>query len=143
MKKSVSIILATLCLAACSKDPSPALEQTSWEYRTEISNTTYSIWIVLSSPTHGFAQIIQDGNTLLFSGSTQLGYDVKYTFDGNESGTMTFRKEYVETYNTSTPDFSQYVDTITTTFYTYAGNNKMFINTTPCLRLEHIELNKI
>ncbi len=134
MKKIALILLSVLCLAACTKDPSPALEQTTWEYRTEISNATYTIWLELSSPTHGFA--------IINSSSFSYGYDVKYTFDGKESGTMTFRKEFVETYNTSIPDLSQYADTITTTFYTYAGNNKMLINATPSTILEHIELTK-
>ena len=67
-------------------------------------------------------------------------YDVKYTFDGEEAGTMTFRKEYGEIINSYHSDINNYTDTITTSFYTYAGNNKMLIHDTPNKLIRQIEL---
>ena len=142
MKRLTLILLSALFLVSCSKD---TLEQTRWEYKTAMANHDYTIELNLTSASHGNAVIKEYINPPaegLQPCSFTHVYDVSYSFDGDESGTITFRKEYVETYNTSQTYFNWYTDTVTSSFYTYAGNNKMFIYTTPCSILEHIELTK-
>lgn len=130
---------AFIMLSACTKDPSPTLEQTTWQYQTEISNKQYRLYLALLSPTQGYAEIIESGNNSSYGSILQV-YDVRYTFDGNESGTIKFRKEYGETYTSNQTSFDDYTDTMTSTFYTYAGNNKMLISCTPNRLLHQIEL---
>lgn len=139
--KKIIILAATvlLMLSACTKEPSSTLEQTTWQYSTEISNIQYNFYLVLSSPTHGYA-IIYESPKNSSSGSIYQVYDVRYTFDGEESGTIRFRKEYGVGNNTSQTNINNYTDTITTSFYTYAGNNKMLVHDTPNKLLRNIEL---
>lgn len=140
MKKSIILAAAAiLTMTACTKESNPTLEQTTWQYSAEIYNTQYSFYLVLSSPTHGYATIYESPKNSSSASIYQV-YDVKYTFDGEESGTISFRKEFIEGTNTSQFNLDDYTDTITTSFYTYAGNNKMLIHDTPNKILRNIEL---
>lgn len=140
MKKLIILaVAAILTMTACTKESNPTLEQTAWQYSTEISNTKYSVGLVLSSSTHGYATIYESPKNSSSASIYQV-YDVKYTFDGEESGTISFRKEFSEGTNTSQFNPDEYTDTITTSFYTYAGNNKMLIHDTPNKILRNIEL---
>lgn len=141
--KRLIIIASTivLMLSACTKEPISSLEQSTYHYSTEMSNIQYTFYLTLLSPTQGYAVIWEKGNNVSNISMEQI-YDIRYTFDGEESGTITFRKEYSEIYNPYHSDMNNYVDTITSSFNTYAGNNKMFIYSTPSHFLSHIELTK-
>ncbi len=140
MKKIIILaVAAILTLTACTKETPPTLEQTTWQYSAEISNTQYSFYLVLSSPTHGYAMIYESPKNSS-SGSICQVYDIRYTFDGEESGTIRFRREPGASVPTNTTNLVNYTDTITTSFYTYAGNNKMLIHDTPNKILRNIEL---
>lgn len=142
MKKIIILaVSAFLMLSACTKEPIPILEQTTWQYSTEISNIRYTFILCLSSPTHGYAVVYEESNNVSNTFMEHI-YDVKYTFDGEEAGTMTFRKEYGEIINSYHSDINNYTDTITTSFYTYAGNNKMLIHDTPNKLIRQIELTR-
>ena len=142
MKKIIILAFtAFLMLSACTKEPSPTLEQSTWQYQTEISNRQYRLYLVLLSSTKGYAEIIESGNNSS-SGSTLQVYDVRYSFDGETSGSIKFRKEYDETYTSNQASLDDYTDSITSTFYTYAGNNKMLISNAPNRLLHQIELTR-
>jgi uncharacterized membrane protein len=143
MKNFALILLAALCFASCGKDDGPTLEGTSWKYVYEMSNKTITLELNLTSGTHGHATIHE--NTAI-PGTQPFYithvYDVCYTFDGIESGNITFIKESVDVSGTQQTYFNWYTDTVNTSYYTYAGNNKMFVYTTPNSLLKQIDLTR-
>lgn len=143
MKKLLFIMAAVLCFAACGKDNVPTMEGTSWKCTYEVGYRTITLTLDLTSATHGHATIREsEESSGIQPWSVTHVYDVRYTFDGNESGSMTFIKESMNVYGTPQTYFSWYTDTVTTSYYTYAGNNKMFVYTTPNSLLKQIDLSR-
>lgn len=135
-----------LLFVACSKNSNNSLENTSWGYSWDMGAHRYSLNLNLDSPTRGNAELRENiENEGVQPVEILVIYDIKYTYDEKEnSGSVTFAKESSYAYGMTDPSYfpSYFKDTCTSSFYTYAGNNKMFLYSTPCPVLERIDLDR-
>ncbi len=151
MKRLIIIATASLLLAACAKEDDTLVE-TSWGWSSDSQSTVYeagesitintlSVGIQFDTPTHGHAYIHDNRKIYGYEFSYYAVYDVHYTYNEKDNkGSITFTKEYHE--NNGQFYESWYSDTVTTSFYTYAGNNRIFLDSTPHKHIQHVDLNK-
>jgi hypothetical protein len=91
MKKFVLILMATLSLAACSKDDSKWIDGTQWKYNyTESSGRVKTCSLTLRKG--GNLTITDRYSSSQTSWSDKWEYQIKsYSYDGDKSGTIELR----------------------------------------------------
>lgn len=147
MKKLPLIAAALLILSACSKD-NDALENTSWKWSSDSTSTwvetgevadvrSNSFEIKFDSPTHGHAYLHYSytnyWNDTPITNSLYGVFEVSYSYNGEEKeGAITFIKEHCEGENYADEYLAEFWnDPITSSFYLYADDGKMFLYSCP------------
>ena len=146
MKRLLCIFVASILFVGCTKEDSP-LVKTQWDV-TENFGENHRVTLTLNfdTPSRGNARVYESitGPTSQMSYVSSI-YSVKYLFDENDcSGTVTFTKESSTANGWDGPSYMPhyYSDTVVSSFYTYAGNNKMFLFSTPMGWLKSVELTR-
>ena len=147
MKKIILVATTILILSACSKG-NDDLGNTSWKWSVSQTGTwvetgevsdvrSSSFEIKFDGPTHGHAYL-HCSDTNYWNDTPRIKslygvFDVSYSFNNEEKeGTITFTKEHCEGENYADEFLAEFWNNpITSSFYIYANDGKMFLYTYP------------